>query len=346
MRLKTYSMTNLQTAKQVVQNYITAFDAAKDGDLVSVLENYTTDDYHWRGMHPFYEQFQAVDVVDVFWQPFRRAFAPTQRRIDIFFAGANDCDEGNTTWVVNAGNFFGLFDHAWLGIPPTGRVAFLRYAEFHRVTAEGKIAETAFFCDVISIMHQAGHYPLPPMTGAAFLYPGPRTHDGLLYAAQDPAAGIQTMNLVNQMIADLDLQNKSGDDRCPPEVLARTWKEDMLWYGPYGIGAAYTIRRYQAQHQYPFRENLANKVFNGHIARFSEGNYCGFFGWPNLNNTNKGGFLGLPSSDKHAPMRIVDIYRREGDKLAENWVYIDLLHYLYEQGLDVLKRMRAINRTD
>jgi hypothetical protein len=118
----------------------------------------------------------------------------------------------------------------------------------------------------------------------------------------------------------------------------------MIWYGPTGIGATYTIRRYQQQHQYPFRENLTDKVFNGHIARFAEGNYCGFFGWPNLNNKNKGGFMGLPASDIHAPMKVVDIYRREGDKLAENWVYIDLLHYLYVQGLDVLGRMKVLNR--
>lgn len=30
------------------------------------------------------------------------------------------------------------------------------------------------------------------------------------------------------------------------------------------------------------------------------------------------------------------INRRDGDKLAENWVFIDLLHYLSMQGLDVL----------
>jgi hypothetical protein len=62
----------------------------------------------------------------------------------------------------------------------------------------------------------------------------------------------------------------------------------MVW--TYRHRASYTIERYQ-KHQYPFRENLTDKVFNGHIARFSEGNYCGF-GWPNLSNRNKGGFLG------------------------------------------------------
>lgn len=338
-------MSDFQKEKQIVRNYISDFDKATDSELKEVLKKYTTEDYHWRGMHPFYEQFGAEDVIKTFWQPCRNAFSPIQRRIDIFFAGANDCDDGKTTWVVNVGNFLGLFDNPWLGIPPTGKMAFLRYAEFHRVTEDGKIAETALFCDVISVMHQAGQYPLPPMTGAAFLYPGPRTHDGLQFEKRDPSEAVKTMEVLNLMIADLDELNKSGSFGCPPEVLARTWHEDMIWYGPFGIGASYTIQRYQEQHQLPFRENLTDKVFNGHIARFAEGNYCGFFGWPNLNNKNKGGFLGLPASDAHASMRVVDIYRRERNKLAENWVYIDLLHYLFEQGLDVLKRMRQINRT-
>lgn len=342
---KIKAMINLQDAKAVVSKYSTAFDTASKDGMKTVLEQFMTPDYHWRGMHPFYEQVGIAAVIDTFWKPFREAFAPIQRRVDIFFAGKNDCDNGQTVWVVNTGNFLGLFDQPWLGIPSTGKMAFLRYAEFHRVTPEGKIAESALFCDIISVMHQAGHYPLPPMTGAAFLYPGPRTHDGLLYEAQDPAAATKTMDLLNEMIADLTELNKSGSFDCPPEVLARTWHEDMIWYGPFGIGASYTIPRYQEQHQLPFRANLSDKVFNGHIARFAEGDYAGFFGWPNLNNKNRGGFLGLPASDIHAPMRVVDIYRREGNKLAENWVYIDLLHYLYEQGLDVLTRMRQINRT-
>ena len=37
-------------------------------------------------------------------------------------------------------------------------------------------------------------------------------------------------------------------------------------------------------------------------------------------------------------MRVVDIYRRDGDKLAENWIFIDILHFLDMQGLNVLQR--------
>ena len=48
--------------------------------------------------------------------------------------------------------------------------------------------------------------------------------------------------------------------------------------------------------------------------------------------------MGMPASDTPGEMRVIDIYRREGDKLAENWVFIDLLHFWKTQGVDILKR--------
>jgi ketosteroid isomerase-like protein len=234
----------LQQAKQTVREFHAAFDAAPDTDLAAVLIAHTSDDYFWRGMHPFYERTGAKAVADVFWSPLRHSFTSLQRREDVFLAGRNFIDDGETTWVVGMGNMMGLFDNDWLGIPATRKMAFLRYAEFHRVD-NGKIAESAFFCDVLSIMHQAGCYPLPPPTAASIIQPGPRTHDGLMFEAQPPEEGEKTIALVNEMIADLSALNKSADDRCPPEILQKTWHDDMIWYGPTGIGATYTIPRYQ-----------------------------------------------------------------------------------------------------
>lgn len=330
---------DLQQAKKAVRDFHAAFDSAPIADLERVLAEHTAPEYFWRGMHPFYEQQGTEAVVSTFWAPLRKSFTTLQRREDVFLAGRNFVDDGQTVWVVGMGNMMGLFDNDWIGIPATRKMAFLRYAEFHRVE-DGKIAESAFFCDVLSIMQQAGCYPLPPSTGADIIQPGPRSHDGLLFDAQSPEEGDKTLALVNEMIADLSVLNETGNDRCPPEVLQKTWHDDMIWYGPTGIGATYTIPRYQEQHQYPFRTQLKDKVFNGHIARIAEGNYLGFFGWANLTNTPRGGFMGLPGNDSRADMRVVDIYRRDGDRLAENWVLIDLLHWLSMQGLDVLKRLR------
>ena len=35
-------------------------------------------------------------------------------------------------------------------------------------------------------------------------------------------------------------------------------------------------------------------------------------------------------------MRVIDIYRREGNKLPKNWVSIDFLHFWKMQGLEIL----------
>ena len=123
------------------------------------------------------------------------------------------------------------------------------------------------------------------------------------------------------------------------EELALTWHDDMIWWGPAGIGASYTIERYAKQHSGPFREAFDDRIFNGHICRLAEGEFGGFFGWPNLTLTPKGGFMGMPAFNKPVDMRVIDIYRRDGDKLAENWIFIDLLHFWHQQGLDVLGRL-------
>ncbi len=334
-------MTDFQKEKSVIRAYMDAFDKADISHLESRLASVTTPDYHWRGMHPFYEQIGAKNVATQFWAPLKTSLTSLQRREDIFFTGQNIYADDNQVWSCSMGHFLGLFDHDWLGIPATRKMVFLPYAEFHRIEGD-KIAQSALFIDIIRVMQQAGIDPFPHQTASAIIQPGPRTHDGQLYNAHDPKDAQDTLDLIEEMVADLSALNSSGNDRPGPELLAKTWHDDMIWYGPAGIGAAFTIPRYQEQHQYPFREQLGDKVFNGHITRFAEGNYAGWFGWPNLNNRNLGGFLGLPKSDILAEMRVVDIYRRDGHKLAENWVFIDILYYLIQHGIDLLKNPNAV----
>jgi hypothetical protein len=50
----------------------------------------------------------------------------------------------------------------------------------------------------------------------------------------------------------------------------------------------------------------------------------------------------MPSGDSQADMRIVDVYYREGDKLLENWVMMDIPFWLKQQGVDILERTASI----
>lgn len=332
-------MTSYKEVKKVVRDYFEAMEAAEPEQVPAVLKEYMTDEYNFKGVYPFREQKGVQAAADVFFIPLKKSLKRMQRREDIFIAGTNEIDQ--TTWVMSMGHFMGLFDEDWLQIPYTRKMISLRYAEFNCVE-NGKISKTGMFVDLIGFMQQAGVNPMPPQTGNYFIYPGPKDHNGLLFEDASSEEGKKTLALVNQMVNDLDELNKSGAMGCPPEVLEKAWDKDMIWYGPAGIGASYTIPRYQEQHQLPFRNNLTDKTFNGHVCRFAEGNFACFFGWPNLSNKPIGGFLGMPGGEVRADMQVVDVYYRKGDKLAENWVLIDIPYWLKQQGLDILNRTASI----
>ncbi|ONI42930.1 polyketide cyclase [Candidatus Epulonipiscium fishelsonii] len=352
-------MGKYQGSKKVVREYFaTLSDAVKDENatadsIAKVISEHTTPDYLFMGVYPFREQKGVKNAVDVFWAPLSKSLTRMQRRQDIFIAGTNDVkidpttgkDSSQDIWVMSMGHFMGLFDNDFMGVKATGKMISLRYAEFSQVV-EGKISRTGMFVDLIGFMIQAGVNPLPPSTGQYFVYPGPINHDGLLFEDAPEQEGIDTVNLVNQMVEDLDQLNRSGAMGCPPEILALSWSKDMIWYGPGGIGASYTIPRYQMQHQLPFRNNLTDKKFNGHVARIAEGNFSCFFGWPNLSNRSIGGFLGMPAGGASADMQVVDVYCRDGNKLSENWVLIDLAYWLKQQGLDIFDRTSKITNPD
>jgi len=330
-------MSNFQQEKKIVLDYYNALDKSEGNDITNVLKEYITEDYIWRGYHPFNELSKAKDVSELFWQPFRYAFKNMQRRMDIFMAGKNEIDGFESVWVVSMGHLMGLFDNEWLGIQPSRKMAFLRYCEFNKVQ-DGKITETAMFFDIPHVMIQVGLTPFPPQTAAHLVQPGPMTHEGLLFDEQDTAEGEKTLDAIDFMVNDIRTWKEKQEMPLVDE-LRRSWHEDMIWWGPAGIGATYTIERYAEQHSGPFREGFKDRTFNGHLCRVAEGKFGGFFGWPNLTLTPSGGFMGMPATEKPGDMRIIDMYRREGDKLAENWIFIDLLHFWKQQGVDILERI-------
>jgi hypothetical protein len=331
-------MTDYQDIKNTVRHYQAELDKANADDVAAVLAKHTMPEFLWRGMHPFYEQQGAADVASIFWAPLKTAFTALHRREDIFMAGTNVIESGE--WICSSGHLSGLFDNSWLGIPATHKLTFIPYVEFTKIE-NGKISEAAFFCDIISVMQQAGVNVLPEQTASDIMRPGPATHDGLLHGPQNPVMSAKTLALVTQMCDDLTGAGMGSID----EQLRETWHDNMYWFGPSSIGSTYTLERYQYQHQGPFEKTLGDIKFNGHVCRFAEGDYACWFGWSNLSMKSTGGFLGLPASDTVTEMRVVDIYRRDGEKLAENWVHIDILHFLSLQGLDILKRVKEIHHS-
>ncbi|MCP4071241.1 MAG: nuclear transport factor 2 family protein [Hyphomicrobiales bacterium] len=325
-----------QTEKQLIRDYYTALDSSDPDSIGNILDQFVSSEYLWRGFHPFNQQVGPKAVSEQFWKPLRQSLTSFQRRIDVFMAGGNQIDDFKSVWVTSMGHLVGLFDEPWLGIPATGKMAFLRYCEFNRVE-DGKITETAMFFDIPHLMIQAGLCPFPQQTASHLVQPGPATHDGLLFDVQNPSEGEDTLTAINNMINDI--KTWTGGRTEPLEVeLARSWNDDMIWWGPAGIGATCTIERYARQHSGPFRATFKDRQFNGHLCKIAEGKYGGFFGWPNLTLTPTGPYMGIETQSMPVDMRVIDIYRRDGDKLAENWIFIDFLHFWIQLGVDILKQ--------
>lgn len=334
-------MTDFSFEKRLVLDFYAALDGATDKRIGEVLERYCSPNLLWRGFHPFDELSGPEPVATRFWRPLRQSLRRMQRRMDVFMAGRNEMDGFQSVWVVSMGHLMGLLDAEWLGIQPTGKIACLRYCEFNRIQ-DGRIAETAMYFDIPHLMMQTGLNPFPPQTAAHLVQPGPVSHDGLMFDPQPEAEGKATLAAINSMIGDLGTWQLG----LPlEEELARTWTDDMLWWGPAGIGATYTIERYAKQHSGPFRAAFTERSKTQHLCRLAEGHFGGFFGWPNFTATLSGSFMGMPATGKRAEFRVIDIYRRDGDKLAENWIFIDLLHFWKQQGVDILSRMKTVPRT-
>ncbi len=329
-------MGKYQEVKRLVRDYFEDLEKCSPDQVKDVLKKYMSDDYQWEGVFPFLDQNGSDAVADVFWIPLKKSLSHMQRRQDVFMAGVAK-DDGKT-WVMSMGQFMGNFDAEFLNIRRTCKMQHLQYAEYSCVE-NGKITHTAMFVDLIGFMNEAGVYPLPQSTGNYFVYPGPRDHNGLMFEDAPEEKAAKSMQVVEDMVNDLIELNATMD--APREVLERTWNEDMIWYGPCGIGASYTIDRYQRQHQLPFRKQLVDKKCNDINAYFAEGDFVCFYS--SMDVTPTGGWLGMPGGNKSAHLRgDIDIYYIKNGKISENWCFIDLPYWLNEQGLNIFKRTAEI----
>ncbi|MDJ1007927.1 MAG: ester cyclase [Paracoccaceae bacterium] len=261
-----------------------------------------------------------------------RAFPDLERRDTIRIEGK---DAGGATWLGAGGYFCGTFQKAWRGIPPTRRMASLRYHEFFRI--EGGVAtEVQSLWDVPELMLQAGVWPMGPNLGREWHVPGPATQDGLRVRGSGRAA----LKLVSDMLTALG-RNREG---VAAMELDRYWHPALSWYGPSGIGTARGIAGFRAHHQAPFLASMPNRralMDKGHL--FAQGNYVGFTAWPGMAATLSGGdWLGIAGAGQEITLRSLDFWRVEAGLIRENWVLVDLLDVYDQLGVDVMKRARAL----
>jgi predicted ester cyclase len=262
-----------------------------------------------------------------------------ERRDMIVMAGTTP--EGQD-WIGCMGQYMGTYLAPFLGIPPTGHLAHMRYHEYFRVS-DGRITEMQAIWDIPELMMQARAWPMAPQLGAFLATPAPMSGDGLAVAGD----GQKALEHVIAMLTDLCKYPSNPD----PAVmqLERYWHPRFNWYGPAGIGTSRGISGFRNWHQGPFLRGMPDRKLDamGDLKShwIGEGDYVCETGWPNMRLTVTGdGWMGIAPGGQEILLRSLDFWRCEGDLIRENWVLVDLLDAYRQIGVDVLGRMAEFNK--
>mgnify|MGYP001819759894 FL=1 len=297
-------------------------------------ESLLAADIQWHVAHPVNGLAGAASTVDQWLLPLQRALPDLERRPLITLIG-------DGPWLAGTGVFLGTFSHDLFGIPATGRALYLRYTELVRIDA-GRVVESYLIPDFLDAMWQAGCYPLRPGLGHPGVVPGPASQDGLWPDAISDTRSASSEQLVMDM---LDCLRRYDGVSLESMDLENYWHPDFMWYGPGGIGTTRGIQGFRAHHQGPFLKAFPDRDVDHHACTVACGDYVATGGWPHMHGTHTGGdWLGLPATGRRLELRVMDIWRREGDLLRENWVAIDICHMLDQMGLDVFAQSHSLGR--
>lgn len=290
--------------------------------------------------HPLNELSDPAAVVEQLWRPLRRALPDLERRHDIVAGGRYR----DAHWIGCSGHYVGTFEHDWLGIPATGGVVAVRFAEGHELR-QGKIAASYVFIDFLDLMRQAGYWPLAPSLGQEMRWLPPATHDGVILSPQDNALSQRAIERVLRMHVALHQFPGGPPTRAALDKMAMIehWHPHFMWCGPAGIGTTRGLKGFEDYHQIPFLVAFPDRGGSaiGHFIRIGDGNYAVTGGWGYVQATHMGaGFLGMPPTGRRLAMRVMDFYRCDEETIVENWIPFDIPHLLLQMGVDVFERMR------
>lgn len=314
--------------KRTVCRGLAALARSALADLSSTARQVFSDVVVCHFAHPVNKVDGLAAMLEEFWIPLKTACPDLERRDDIVVAGR----DGDADWVAVTGYYYGILSHSWLGIPATHNWVAIRYGEFYRISA-GRIVELYSIIDFVDLMRQAGLRPLPAALGVESLVPPSAWQDGLSSGVADEAESRKTRQLVDAMIFDglLKFDGKSSASIG----MERYWHPDMMWYGPGGIGTTRGLAGFLQFHQEPFQNAFPD--WKGEIPlAVAEGNFMAAAGWPSIHCTHSGiPWLGVQPSGRPLNMRVMDWWRRDGELLRENWIFIDIPHVLLQLDINL-----------
>jgi predicted ester cyclase len=330
-------MTDFRAA---THTFLNTLIRAPESVLTDLAHEHLAPDCVWDVSHPINSLVGPDAVLNGFIRPLRSALTRLQRRDEIFIGGQNIRQEGGQ-WVASVTHYLGNFDAPFLGLAPSYHLMLLRSGEFYRVD-EGLITKARIIIDLPDMIRQCGINPFPgPSYGLETLFPGPATHDGVLPTG-GPEGGKRSLDIVEGMLADLHTFDPNTFSSSNQTGASGYWHEDMLWYGPAGIGSNYLWDGFVKDHREGFLRAFPDRKGGDHYCRIGDGDYAAISGWPSMTMTFKGDYLGVKADGRALTLRVMDFYRCDGGKIMENWVLLDYNDLMAQMGVDLIARTQQL----
>jgi len=329
---------NFVKSKQRVKDFYDKVKDATVGTIDTLIEEYYHEDVVWNGPQPFNTLKGRKALAEKFWKPYMRAMPDLQKNTFMHLAGNNHF-ANNNEWIVSSGHYVGSFDNDFVDIPASKGITWICYIEFNRLK-DNKIIETYTIIDMLDLIRQAGISFVPALAPEVII-PGPSSNDGVIMDTRDEEESKKSLQIIHDMA--YKALSSYQDTGLGKMGLEDYFTENFIWFGPCGIGTTRGLEGFRKYHQKPFLDALPDRNTYPDFFRvcFAEGNYGALIEWEGFWGTHKGGsWLGMPPSNKKIVMRDADLYLIQGDKIAENWCYMDVVDVLLQMDVDVFERLR------
>lgn len=321
--------TNLTIENKCVYlQFLESFEAGGVAAIETAVPKFFDTSAKINASHPINEAGDGTGYFNDIIAPINEAFQGCTRQNYVVIGG----EYLGTEWVTSTGYFHGHFSKQLFGISPSGKLAFLRFGEFHRME-NGKTVESHVFLGFAELIIALGKWPLALSQGYEGVVPGPATHDGITVGTSDPARSRASADLVEGMLKKLTSED---------EVWRPDWHDRMVWYGPGGLGSYATVDAF-AEFQRAFELTFdgwgdgseAGISGVGADCKAGDGDYAFLSGWPMITGVHVRPFLGLEPTGRRVVMRDCDWWRCEDGKIIENWCMLDIPHVLMQLGYDL-----------
>ncbi|MEM6410373.1 MAG: hypothetical protein AAF683_02415 [Pseudomonadota bacterium] len=133
--------------------------------------------------------------------PLQTDMPDLERRDMIVLAG--ETPEGSY-WAGCIGNYIGTFVNPFLGIPPTGHLAHMRYHDFFQIE-DRVVVEFQAIWDIPELMMQARAWPMAPPLGAHMCTPATMTGDGLTASVNGAATQAHVIAMLEGLYRQVGL---------------------------------------------------------------------------------------------------------------------------------------------